>query len=217
MNKRWKVLIPIIFVGVIIIILLLLKGCGKTKSADNKTTEEEMTEGEVQKAEHTAEDNGMTQTKPQATTQAQGMMQADKPETTEQGGTTQQTVVSDKPDAPTTEQPKPQTPNTTEAPAQPQTPPATTTEQTTTEQATTEPVAVWVVDQPAWDEEVPIYETHLRAVCYGCGGRFYTQEEMDTHVHTNGSHDYGSYDEAYDVQVGTETIHHDEIGHWEYR
>ena len=40
----------------------------------------------------------------------------------------------------------------------------------------------------------------------------YNQADVDNHL-CNASW----YDDYYDVQVGTETIHHEEVGHWEYR
>ena len=90
----------------------------------------------------------------------------------------------------------------------------TNTKPDTTQQATTEAElkAVWVVDQAAYDEERPVYETKCRWICVKCGGYMYSQEDIDNHPCVS-----SWYSDTYDEQVGTETIHHDEIGHWEYR
>ncbi len=69
-----------------------------------------------------------------------------------------------------------------------------------------------MVDQAAYDEERPIYETRERMKCVNCGGYMYNQEEVYNHPCVS-----SYYSDFYDVQVGTETIHHDEVGHWEYR
>ena len=69
----------------------------------------------------------------------------------------------------------------------------------------------WVVDTPAWDEEFPVYETRVRMVCRLCGGYMYSQSDIDNHPCSPQS----DYDEPYQVQTGTTTIHHDEVGHWE--
>ena len=71
---------------------------------------------------------------------------------------------------------------------------------------------MWVVDEPAWDETYPVYETRCREKCVGCGGYMYTQEDVDNHPCVA-----SWYTDYYDVQVGTETIHHDEVGHWEWQ
>lgn len=79
---------------------------------------------------------------------------------------------------------------------------------------TTEHTPVWVVDQAAWDEEIPIYEDRCRGVCYGCGAYMYSRDEIVNHRCPDGSI-AGWYDDWYQVQIGTEIVHHDEVGHWE--
>ncbi len=71
---------------------------------------------------------------------------------------------------------------------------------------------VWVVDEEAWTETYPVYETRVRIVCYGCGCYMYTQDEVSNHPCLA-----GYYDETYQVQVGTETESHPEVGHWEQK
>lgn len=74
----------------------------------------------------------------------------------------------------------------------------------------------WVVDTPAWDEEFPVYETRYREVCGLCGAYMYSDEDIYNHKKTFHSNEAGShYDESYQVQTGTYTVHHDEEGHWE--
>ena len=74
----------------------------------------------------------------------------------------------------------------------------------------------WVVDTPAWDEEFPVYETRYREVCGLCGGYMYSEDDIINHFTTVHPREAGSwYDESYQVQTGTYTVHHDEIGHWE--
>ena len=88
-----------------------------------------------------------------------------------------------------------------------------TTEATTEAPKTTEAhkQRVWVVD-----EEYPVYETRCREKCRNCGGYMYSQSDIDNHpCYSQVASNW--YTEYYDVQVGTETIHHDEVGHWEWQ
>ncbi len=93
---------------------------------------------------------------------------------------------------------------------------------------------IWVTDQKAYDETVektvPVY-TEVRicvASCRGCGQTF-SSEDFETavdecHSHIMAAHDNGcgygteqSYTESRQTgtQTVTETVHHDEVGHWE--
>lgn len=66
------------------------------------------------------------------------------------------------------------------------------------------------------DEEYPVYETRCREKCRNCGGYMYSQSDIDNHpCYSQVASNW--YTEYYDVQVGTETIHHDEVGHWEWQ
>lgn len=69
----------------------------------------------------------------------------------------------------------------------------------------------WVVDQAAWTEEVPIYETKEIAVCNTCGADisgFAGEHILDGDC-------TGYHSEVIQVQVGTNTISHPEQGHYE--
>lgn len=90
----------------------------------------------------------------------------------------------------------------------------TTTQTQTTEAAITEAQKqlVWVVDEEAWDEEIPVYAEAERYKCTGCGGYMYSHEDIVNHT-CNASW----YDDPYYVQVDTQIIHHKEKGHWEYQ
>lgn len=115
----------------------------------------------------------------------------------------------------TTEPTKPKTTESTSKMTETVTPPVPqTTEATTEAPQTTEAQKqrVWVVDQAAYDEERPVYETKCRWICTGCGGYMYTQEDIDNHPCVA-----SWYSDTYYEQTGTETIHHDEVGHWEWQ
>ncbi|MCR4781792.1 MAG: hypothetical protein K5851_03505 [Lachnospiraceae bacterium] len=89
------------------------------------------------------------------------------------------------------------------------------------EQKTTEvkqPQKVWVVDTAAYDE--PKWEIRDVGVkCRDCGRVFNTYNEWKQFVEAEdekGNYSHGSYSVVQEsVQNGT--IHHDEVGHWEYR
>ncbi len=115
----------------------------------------------------------------------------------------------------TTEPTKPKTTESTSKMTETVTPPVPqTTEAKTEAPQTTEAQKqrVWVVDQAAYDEERPVYETKCRWICTGCGGYMYTQEDIDNHPCVA-----SWYSDTYYEQTGTETIHHDEVGHWEWQ
>ena len=191
------------------------------KSTSEETTEKDKTDGlksdpdttqTPATTQATASANTKPQTTPAATTEA-----PKKPGTTQQA-TTEKPKTTEVPA--TTEKPKTtEAPATTEAPKKPTTEAPATTEapkksQTTQAPATTEAQKkqVWVVDQAAYDEEVPVYETRCRWICTGCGGYMYSQADIDDHPCIA-----SWYSDIYDVQVGTKTVHHDEVGHWEWK
>lgn len=174
--------------------------------SDPITTQTSVTT-EKQKKPQTTQATASANTKPQ-TAQAATTEAPKKPGTTQQA-TTEKPKTTEVPA--TTEKPK-----TTEAPATIEAPkkPSTTQAPATTQQVTTEAQKkqVWVVDQAAYDEEVPVYETRCRWICTGCGGYMYSQADIDDHPCIA-----SWYSDIYDVQVGTKTVHHDEVGHWEWK
>ena len=81
-----------------------------------------------------------------------------------------------------------------------------------------------VVDQPAWDETVEKTEWQEVPVCKcRCGAIFYSDAEWVAHsmqYEDDEDDNHYSYTSTYieeEVVVGTETIHHDEVGHYETR
>ncbi|MDY6037478.1 MAG: hypothetical protein SPI74_00540 [Eubacterium sp.] len=74
----------------------------------------------------------------------------------------------------------------------------------------------WVVDKPAWDEVVTKYRTEI-VTKYYCGGRYFETYEEGYAYYLEAGADAGSLSPVnVEVQVPyTETIHHDEVGHWE--
>lgn len=84
---------------------------------------------------------------------------------------------------------------------------------------------VWVVDEAAWDETVNKTETkEVSKYECRCGQVFNTEDDWWSHVMsfdfeegaTNHS-GWTSVTVTEEVVVGTETIHHDEVGHYETR
>ncbi len=76
---------------------------------------------------------------------------------------------------------------------------------------------MWVVDQEAWDEEVGggYYE-------FNDGAIFYDDDEASDYLNkkmmeaTNlGLYKDPNYKLNYSVEVWHDTVHHDEVGHWE--
>ena len=70
---------------------------------------------------------------------------------------------------------------------------------------------VWVVDQAAWSEEVPVWGNKLVWICNTCGADI----TDDVYGHIDITMHGGYHDNMIKVQTGTQTIHHDEVGHWE--
>ena len=82
---------------------------------------------------------------------------------------------------------------------------------------------VWVVDEAAWDETVNKTENQqVRKYQCSCGQVFDSTSDWENHVFANEDNidAHISWSSIYvdeEVVVGTETIHHDEVGHYETR
>ena len=84
---------------------------------------------------------------------------------------------------------------------------------------------VWVVDQPAWDETVEkTEEQQVQKYECRCGSVFDTSDEWLAHTESFDWETAADYHDGWtatyeteEVVVGTETIHHDEVGHYETR
>ncbi|MCM1083328.1 MAG: hypothetical protein NC428_07610 [Clostridium sp.] len=110
--------------------------------------------------------------------------------------------------------PKPQAAPSGSAQSNPQ--PTTPKPAEMTTEKTTE--AVWVVDKEAWTEEYPIYNTVQIDVCSGCGAELPGNGGAVDHISADPYDGCGGYHtETKQVYAGTETIYHEEEGHWEYR
>lgn len=101
------------------------------------------------------------------------------------------------------------------------------------EQFTTQTSQKWVVDQSAYTTTEPVYETQTVYIyhCNGCGATFNTKSEADNHssemaylyittssdpTGANGGHSYSCISGGTkQVQTGTTTVYHDEVGHYE--
>ena len=76
----------------------------------------------------------------------------------------------------------------------------------------------WVVDQAAWTEERPVYTMVPVMVCNDCGAYLHINqinpwEHIENHALNGGK---GSWTDKYEKQqTGTESIYHEEVGHWE--
>ena len=73
----------------------------------------------------------------------------------------------------------------------------------------------YVVDKAAWSEEVPVYTTVEWAMCTTCGADITgnTVAHMKEHALNGENGNWRS--EFKQVQTGTKTIYHEEVGHWE--
>ena len=71
---------------------------------------------------------------------------------------------------------------------------------------------VWVVDQPAWDEEVVVGEL---ITCPNCGETLKSIEAYENHWPKCVPHGGGGICHDYEVEYLYETVHHEETGHWE--
>lgn len=81
----------------------------------------------------------------------------------------------------------------------------------------------WVVDKPAWTEQVPKYEMREHIYCNYCNkditnlaGSQSFWDHLDNHIlNGEGANGSGYRTDWIKEQVGTETIHHKEEGHYE--
>lgn len=76
---------------------------------------------------------------------------------------------------------------------------------------------VWVVDQEAYSETYPVYETVDAIRCTNCGGLFYSGDSYTEHIDANHYDDCGGswYADPQTIQTGTTEEHYPEEGHWE--
>lgn len=101
--------------------------------------------------------------------------------------------------------------------------PVTTETAGTTNEAEAEPARrwveetrrVWIVDQEAWSEQLPVYEMRERSICSICGGDITGATFPHNKQHILAGEGSGYHSEVQQVQVGTRTVTHDEVGHWE--
>ena len=100
----------------------------------------------------------------------------------------------------TTPPAQPETPTQPETPAQPQ---PTVHDPIYTQQ--------WVVDQAAWTEEVPVWGNKTIWICNTCGMDI--TDDVYGHIDTTMHGGYSS--KVIQIQTGTKTIYHEEVGHWE--
>jgi hypothetical protein len=95
----------------------------------------------------------------------------------------------------------------------------TNTSPTTPNKTWVEPVyeRKWVVTKAAWTESKPVYENRGVARCLVCGAENTTETAISNHAYQHAlKGEAGNYTvENKSVQVGTETINHPEVGHWE--
>jgi|GEM_PF-3292695 len=93
------------------------------------------------------------------------------------------------------------------------------TKPTTPNKTWVEPVyeRKWVVTKAAWTESKPVYENRGVARCLVCGAENTTETAISNHAYQHAlKGEAGNYTvENKSVQVGTETINHPEVGHWE--
>ena len=73
----------------------------------------------------------------------------------------------------------------------------------------------YVVDTPAYDEQFPITEQEERTICNTCGADLTTYSQREITAHLKQGNCYGYHSEAKLVITGYETVHHDEVGHYE--
>ena len=71
---------------------------------------------------------------------------------------------------------------------------------------------VWVVDQPAWDEEIVVGEL---ITCPNCGETLKSIEAYENHWPKCVPRGGGGVCHDYEIEYLYETVHHEKIGHWE--
>ena len=74
----------------------------------------------------------------------------------------------------------------------------------------------YVVDTPAWTEEVPVTQTVEWAMCTTCGADITGNAAAHIKEHALKGEATGGWKSQFkQVQTGTKTIYHEEVGHWE--
>lgn len=81
------------------------------------------------------------------------------------------------------------------------------------------PAQRWVVDTPAWTEQVPVYERQQRAICSNCGADI-TNIGATAHGNSVSEQDFLNgcgtwHTEWVNILTGYNTVNHPEVGHWE--
>ena len=74
----------------------------------------------------------------------------------------------------------------------------------------------WVVDQAAWDEQVPRYESQIHNICDVCGADLTLNGESPSahgKQHAMAGEGAGHHTEVVQILVGYDTVHHPEVGH----
>ena len=73
----------------------------------------------------------------------------------------------------------------------------------------------YVVDTPAWSEEVPVWGNKEIAVCNTCGADITNNIVQHTKEHTLKGEGGSWSSKVIQIQTSTKTIYHEEVGHWE--
>lgn len=74
----------------------------------------------------------------------------------------------------------------------------------------------YVVDKAAWSEEVPVTQTVEWAMCTTCGADITGNAAAHIKEHALKGEATGGWKSQFkQVQTGTKTIYHEEVGHWE--
>ena len=76
-------------------------------------------------------------------------------------------------------------------------------------------VQVWVQDFAAWDESVPIYSAQEKSICNICGADITGNEVAHGKAHMMAGEGSGHHTEMVQVVTGSDTVHHEAIGHYE--
>lgn len=74
---------------------------------------------------------------------------------------------------------------------------------------------IWVVDNAAWDESIPVYSTEEVSICNICGAEITGSEAAHAKKHMLAGEGSGHHSGVRQVLSGYSTVHHDETGHWE--
>ena len=76
---------------------------------------------------------------------------------------------------------------------------------------------VWVVDTPAWSEQIPIYSTVEVSICNVCGADITGNTAAHSKEHMLAGEGSGHHSEVRQNVAGYNTVDHPEVGHWETR